>query len=171
MVLCETIAYAIILNTHKFAMQGLLLFHVSMGFRKWKKICWIYRSQCQTLSLKAISWVHEHMLIEFTRPHTPIAQSLKVLVICHSALLINFVVYLSYPKHHEHKGDLGVTPETYVTIGERAQMILVWVGAPNVGNAFQPQRIRVSRIRPWAMRSSWREDYKMLNNTSIGGVR
>ena len=34
------------------------------------------------------------------------------------------------PQHHGHKGDPGVTPETCGTIGERAQVILVWVRAP-----------------------------------------
>ena len=34
------------------------------------------------------------------------------------------------PQHHGHKGDPGVTPGTCVTIGERAQVILVWVRAP-----------------------------------------
>ena len=34
------------------------------------------------------------------------------------------------PQHHGHKGDPGVTPETCGAIGERAQVILVWVRAP-----------------------------------------
>ena len=32
-------------------------------------------------------------------------------------------------QHHGHKGDPGVTPGTCGTIGERAQVILVWVRA------------------------------------------
>jgi hypothetical protein len=31
------------------------------------------------------------------------------------------------PQHHEHKGDPGVTPGTCGAIGERDQVILVWV--------------------------------------------
>ena len=38
-------------------------------------------------------------------------------------------------QHHGHKGDPGVTPQTCGTIAEKAQVILVWVGAPGVGNA------------------------------------
>ena len=34
------------------------------------------------------------------------------------------------PQHHGHKGDPGVTPGTCGSIGERAQVILVWVRAP-----------------------------------------
>ena len=34
------------------------------------------------------------------------------------------------PQHHGHKGDPGMTPETCGAIGERAQVILVWVRAP-----------------------------------------
>ena len=33
------------------------------------------------------------------------------------------------PQHHAHKGDPGVTPRTCGAIGERAQVILVWVRA------------------------------------------
>ena len=45
---------------------------------------------------------------------------------------IDIVVHLSFKdcqQHHEHKGDPGVMPETCGTIGERAQVILVWVRA------------------------------------------
>jgi hypothetical protein len=31
------------------------------------------------------------------------------------------------PKHHGHKGNLAVTPETCGANGEKAQVILVWV--------------------------------------------
>ena len=44
-------------------------------------------------------------------------------------------------KHHGHKGDPGVTPGTCGAGGERAQVILVWVRAPGVGNASHPQRL------------------------------
>jgi hypothetical protein len=53
------------------------------------------------------------------------------------------------PKHHHgHKGDPGVTPETCGAVGERVQVILVWVRAPGVGNVSHPQRLGVTRIRP-----------------------
>ena len=52
------------------------------------------------------------------------------------------------PQHHGHKGDPGVTPGTCGAIGERAQVILVWVRAPGIGNASQPRRLGVTRVRP-----------------------
>ena len=55
-------------------------------------------------------------------------------------------------------------------VGERAQVILMWVRAPDVGNASHPWRLRVTRVWPWVMCSSWREDYRMLKNTSIRGL-
>jgi hypothetical protein len=33
-----------------------------------------------------------------------------------------------------------------------------------------PMGLEVMRIKPWAMRSSWRKDFRMLKNTSFGGV-
>ena len=74
------------------------------------------------------------------------------------------------PQHHGHKRDPGVTPGTCGVIGERAQVILVWVRAPGVGNASHPQRLRVTRVRPRALHGSWRCDSRMPKNTSIGGV-
>jgi hypothetical protein len=68
------------------------------------------------------------------------------------------------------QGDPGTTPGTCGADGENAQMLLVWVRAPGVGNASHPWGLRVMRVRPWVMRSSWREDSKMLKNTSFGGV-
>lgn len=32
------------------------------------------------------------------------------------------------PQHHGHKGDTGVTPDTYGAIGEKAQVIVVGKG-------------------------------------------
>jgi transposase InsO family protein len=52
------------------------------------------------------------------------------------------------PKHQGHKGDPGVTPGTCGAGGEKAQMILVWVRAPGVGNASHPRRLGVMRVRP-----------------------
>ena len=39
-----------------------------------------------------------------------------------------------------------VTPMTCGTGGERAQMILVWVQVPDIGNASHLWRLRVTRI-------------------------
>ncbi len=33
-------------------------------------------------------------------------------------------------QHHGHKGDLGVPTETCAAVGERSQLIPMWVGAP-----------------------------------------
>ena len=52
------------------------------------------------------------------------------------------------PQHHGHKGDPGVTPGTCGAVGERAQVILVWVRAPGVGNASHPLRLGGMRVRP-----------------------
>ena len=75
------------------------------------------------------------------------------------------------PKHHGHKGDPGVTPGTCGTVGERAQVIIVWVRAPGVGNASHPRRLGgTTRVRPRAMRNIWHVDSRMLKDTSIGDV-
>lgn len=75
--------------------------------------------------------------------------------------------YEGCPKHHGHKENLGVTLMTYGAGGERAQVILMWLRAPSVGNASHPQRIIVINVRQWAMRSLWLEDSKILKNTSF----
>jgi hypothetical protein len=70
---------------------------------------------------------------------------------------LHFVTYIQcstplpeeLPKHHGHKGDLGVTPETCGAIGEMAQMITMWVRALGIGNTSHPHRLRVTRMRPW----------------------
>jgi hypothetical protein len=87
-----------------------------------------------------------------------------------SVLLLSRTSPKGCPKHQGHKEDPGVTPGTCGAGGEKAQVILVWVRAPGVGNASHPRRLGVMRKRPWAMRSSWREDSRMLKNTSFGGV-
>ena len=46
------------------------------------------------------------------------------------------------PQHHGHKGDPGVTPETCGAIGERAQVILVWVRAPGRWERLPPTETR-----------------------------
>ena len=43
-----------------------------------------------------------------------------------------------YPKHHGHKGDPRVTPGTSGAVGERAQVVLVWLTTLGVGNASHP---------------------------------
>ena len=45
------------------------------------------------------------------------------------------------PKHHGHKGNLGVTPKICGAIGETAEVILVWARALGVGNASHPRRL------------------------------
>jgi hypothetical protein len=52
------------------------------------------------------------------------------------------------PKHHGHKGDPGVTPRTCGASGEKAQMILVWVRTPGVGNASYPRGLGVMGVKP-----------------------
>ena len=61
-------------------------------------------------------------------------------------------------------------PGTCVAIGERAQVILVWVRAPGRGNAFHLQELGITRVRPKALDGLWRPDSRMLKNTSIEGV-
>jgi hypothetical protein len=63
-----------------------------------------------------------------------------------------------------------VTPGTCGADGEKAQVILVWVRAPGVGNASHPRGLGVMRVGPSAMHSSWREDFRLLKNNSFGGV-
>ena len=46
------------------------------------------------------------------------------------------------PQHHGHKGDPGVTPGTCGTIGERTQVILVWVRAPRRWERLPPMETR-----------------------------
>ena len=43
------------------------------------------------------------------------------------------------PQHHGHKGDPGMTPGTCGAIGERAQVILVWVRAPGRWERLPPK--------------------------------
>ena len=46
------------------------------------------------------------------------------------------------PQHHGHKGDPGVTPGTCGAIGERTQVILVWVRAPRHWERLPPMETR-----------------------------
>ena len=74
------------------------------------------------------------------------------------------------PQHHEHKGDLGVAPKTCGAIGERAQVILVWMRASVVENICHPWRLEITRVRPWELSSLWLPNSRMLKNSPIGGV-
>ena len=73
-------------------------------------------------------------------------------------------------QHLGHKGDLGVIPWTCGAIDERAQVILVWVKATEVGNAFHQQRLGVMRVRPSGMNNVLCPNFRKLKNTLIGGV-
>jgi hypothetical protein len=44
--------------------------------------------------------------------------------------------------------ELHSDTETCVTVGERAQVIIVWVMAPSVGNTSHPRRLGVTMVRP-----------------------
>ena len=46
------------------------------------------------------------------------------------------------PQHHGHKREPGVTPGTCGAIGERAQVILVWVRAPGRSERLPPMETR-----------------------------
>ena len=83
---------------------------------------------------------------------------------CHAPLL------QECPQYHGHKGEPKVTPGTCGAIGERIQVILLWVRAPGRGIASHPQELGVTRVRSRALDGSWCLDFRMLKNTSIGGV-
>jgi hypothetical protein len=53
-----------------------------------------------------------------------------------------------FPKHHRIKEDPRMTPGTYGAVDERAQVIIVWLRAPGVGNTSHPWRLRVTRVGP-----------------------
>ena len=95
-------------------------------------------------------------------------------IIC-KFLVVNMLccapLHEEWPKYHGHKGDPRVTLGTCAAIGERAQVILLWLRAPGVGNASHSRRLRVTRVRTWAMCRLWRGDSRMLKNTPIRGVR
>ena len=63
-----------------------------------------------------------------------------------------------------------VAPGTCGAIGERAQVILVWVRVPGRWERLHPRRLGVTRVRPRALHGLWRCDSRMPKNTSIGGV-
>ena len=55
-----------------------------------------------------------------------------------------------------------MTPRTCGAIGERAQVILVWVSAPRRGNASHLWGLGVMRVRPRALDGLWCPDSRML---------
>jgi hypothetical protein len=59
-----------------------------------------------------------------------------------------FVLHTS-PNHHRHKRYPEGTPEICGAVGEKGQVILMWVRAPSVGDASHRQRLRVTRVKPW----------------------
>ena len=61
-------------------------------------------------------------------------------------------------------------PGTCGAIGERAQVILVWVRALGRGNAFHLQELGVMRVRPRTLDGSWHLESRIVKNTLIGGV-
>ena len=50
--------------------------------------------------------------------------------------------------HLGHKGDLGVTSRISGVVGERAQVILVWMRIFGVENISYPWRLGVMRVWP-----------------------
>ena len=49
------------------------------------------------------------------------------------------------PKHHGHKWDLGMTSGTCGNVGEKTQLMLVWMNASGAGIASHPQRLGVTK--------------------------
>ena len=61
-----------------------------------------------------------------------------------------FVAHLSkgMPETPWAQGNPGMTPWTCGADGEKAQVILVWVRAPSVGNASHPRGLGVMKAKP-----------------------
>ena len=57
-------------------------------------------------------------------------------------------LYEECPKYYGHKLDPGVKPGTCDAVGERAQVLLMWVRALGVENTSHSWRLRVMRVRP-----------------------
>ena len=79
-------------------------------------------------------------------------------------------LYEECTKPHGHMGNLGVTPGICGDVGERAQLIMKWVKAPCVRNGSHSRRLRVTKVRSWAMSSLWHPDFRILKISSIGGA-
>ena len=65
------------------------------------------------------------------------------------------------PKHHGHKGDPGVTPETCGAIGERTQVILLWVRAPGI--LWVPYGVRILECSRIPQSEVWARRYGNLS--------
>ena len=63
-----------------------------------------------------------------------------------------------------------MTSGTGGAIGKRAQVILVWVRAPGHGNAFHPQELGITRVRPRALDGSWCPDSEDTNPSLDGSL-
>ena len=57
------------------------------------------------------------------------------------------LLHKEHQNYYGHKGDPKVTPETCDDVGERTQVILVWVRALDVWNASHPQKLEITWIR------------------------
>ena len=74
------------------------------------------------------------------------------------------------PHHHGHKGGpRSDTRDLWCHWWEGPSDASVGEG-PSVDNASHPQRLGVTRVRPWALSSLWRLDSRMLKNSPIRGV-
>ena len=65
--------------------------------------------------------------------------------------MTQYVAHLSMKSARNTMGPMGnpkVIVMTCDAIGERAQVILVWVRVPGVENGSHPQRLGVTRVRP-----------------------
>ena len=69
-------------------------------------------------------------------------QKYNPIYICIQEFMCRAPLLEECPQHHGHKGDPGVTPGTCGAIGERAQVILVWVRAPGRWERLPPTETR-----------------------------
>ena len=98
----------------------------------------------------------------------------NVIIFCsrgeHKVLLLSRASSWGVPKIPWAQRDPEVTLMTCDAVGERAQVILVWVKAPGVGNASHPQRLRNTKVRPSFMSRKWCVNATMFKNTLIKGM-
>ena len=73
-------------------------------------------------------------------------------------------------QHHRYKEDPRVMLGTCGAIGERAQVILMWMRALGRWERLSPTKTRNHEVRPKTLHGSWHCDSRMSRNTSIGGV-
>ena len=67
--------------------------------------------------------------------------------------------------------EIGVITRTCDAISMKAQMSLIWIKVLGVGNAFHLQKLRVTTLKPRAIKGrSWHPDFRMLKNTPIEGI-